>query len=400
MNQADNGPYILHEHEVNASIHRLDSAWENPFTFAFMADKSGISLEWVQQSLEKLPPELRIGHFILFTSGSTGCPRMVIGDRRRAERLAVLLHDLQEGEPVQETLVALPLTYCYAFVNQYLWARQFERGLVLTDGFSRPDLFQLALEQAKDAMLCLVGAQVSLLMQFFAGKIFPGLIRLHFAGGRFPQASLPFLQRMFPAAKIFNNYGCAEAMPRLTLRRAEESALAHHIGWPLSGVEMKADDASRIFFRSLHGAVALVDEFGLCRIDETTWVPTGDLGQVEADGHWELIGREGEVFKRYGEKVSAAHLLNELRGIWKGQADFFRDSDSRGEEGFVLVLAPTPGEQQLRQILKHLRDCYSRPHWPLRIESAEALPLLPNGKIDQQALSRLSDTVVQWRQRI
>lgn len=400
MTQSDNQPYILYEHEVNASIHRLDAAWENPSTFAFLADKSGTPLEWVEESLEKLPPEFRNDHFILFTSGSTGAPRMVIGDRRRAERLAVLLHDLHEAEPVRETLVALPLTYCYAFVNQYLWARQCGRRLVLTDGFARPDAFQTALEEARDAMLCLVGAQVPFLMQFFAGKTFPGLIRLHFAGGRFPQASLPFLQSLFPSATIFNNYGCAEAMPRLTLRRSEVSTLAHHIGWPLPGVEIKADEAGRMFFRSPYGAVALADESGFTRIDATTWVPTGDMGRVEEDGHWQLTGREGEVFKRYGEKVSAAHLLNELREIWPGQADFFREQDSRGEEGFVLLLAPTPGEEQVKQILKHLRMRYSRPHWPLRIESTDALPLLPNGKIDRQALSQLTDTVVQWRQRI
>src|ERR1035441_6572038 len=109
-------------------------------------------------------------------------------------------------------------------------------------------------------MICLVGAQVPLLAQYYEDHSFPGVIRVHFAGGRFPQERLDEVRRLFPQAAIFNNYGCAEAMPRLTLRRAEAATVAHHIGWPLPGVEMQSDEGSRVLFRSPYGAVALMDE--------------------------------------------------------------------------------------------------------------------------------------------
>jgi acyl-CoA synthetase (AMP-forming)/AMP-acid ligase II len=391
---------MLREHEVAAEIGRLDEAWRAPATFAFVADKSGVAAEWIEEKLAALPQEYHEGLFILLTSGSTGRPKLVVGRRDRAERLVEVLHGLQESEPVRETVCALPLTYCYAFVNQWLWARVQQRRLVVTPGLAQPDRLKQALAEATAAMICLVGAQVPLLAQYYAKEAFPGIIRVHFAGGRFPQERLGEVRRLFPQAAIFNNYGCAEAMPRLTLRRAEAAPVAHHIGWPLPGVEMKSDEASRVLFRSPYGAVALMDEAGFNRVDDTTWVPSGDLGHALEDGHWELLGREGEVFKRYGEKISLPQILSGVRAHWRGQADAYRETDPQGEAGYVLVLSPPPSEEEVRALLKEVSLKHPRAHWPLRVESCEAMPLLANGKINRGVLAGQRGAQTHWRQRI
>jgi acyl-CoA synthetase (AMP-forming)/AMP-acid ligase II len=393
-------PYVLFEREVAADIRRLNEAWSAPATFAFVADKSGVPVEWIEEKLASMPEEYSEGHFILLTSGSTGRPKLVVGRRDRAERLVDVLHQLQESEPVREAVCALPLTYCYAFVNQWLWARQRQRRLVVTPGLAQPDRLKQSLAEATDAMICLVGAQVPLLAQYYETQAFPGVIRVHFAGGRFPQERLAEVRRLFPQAAIFNNYGCAEAMPRLTLRRGEAAPVAHHIGWPLPGVEMKSDEASRVLFRSAYGAVALVDELGFNRVDDTTWVPSGDLGREMEDGHWELLGREGEVFKRYGEKISLPQILSTIRANWRGQADCYRETDPQGEGGYVLVLSPHPAEAEVRALLKELSLKHPRTHWPLRVESLESMPLLPNGKTNREGLASHPEAQSHWRQRI
>jgi|CZKV01.1.fsa_nt_gi acyl-CoA synthetase (AMP-forming)/AMP-acid ligase II len=393
-------PYIINEREVAADIGCLHAAWSRARTFAFISDRSGCPEGWVEQQLNRLPTEYHEHHFILLTSGSTGRPKLVVGRRDRAERLAEELHQLQESELIDEAICALPLTYCYSFVNQWLWARKHQRKLTITAGLAQPDRFKKAMLEAKSAMLCLVGAQVPILAQYYEGYSFPGIIRVHFAGGRFPQDRLDLVRKLFPQAVIFNNYGCAEAMPRLTLRRAEAAQVANHIGWPLPGIEMKTDESERVLFRSPYGAVALMDEKGLIRVDDSTWVPSGDLGRVMEDGHWELLGREGEVFKRYGEKISLAQILNSVRAKWCGQADCYRETDQRGEAGYVLVLAPHPAEDEVRAILKEISLKHPRTHWPLRLESIETMPLLANGKIDREGLSRQPNPKNHWRQRI
>ena len=101
--------YLLFEREVNADIGRLERAWRDPATFAFVGDKCGLPREWIEQKLVRLPAEYLEGHFILLTSGSPGQPKLVVGRHDRAERLSEVLHEVQESEPVSEAICALPL---------------------------------------------------------------------------------------------------------------------------------------------------------------------------------------------------------------------------------------------------------------------------------------------------
>jgi acyl-CoA synthetase (AMP-forming)/AMP-acid ligase II len=244
----------------------------------------------------------------------------------------------------------------------------------------------------------MVGGHLRLLADHFAGDRFPGVTRLHFAGGPFPHDSLEDLRRTFPSARIFNNYGCAEAMPRLTVRRAEDGTSSRHIGRPLPGVELRSDASSALAFRSPFGAVGWVDGTGFRRIAPDDWVATGDLGIQREDGAFELLGRAGEVFKRYGEKVSLAMLRGTVLGAWRGDAVFYRERDRAGEDGHVLVLSPHPTAEEVRSVLVALRANHRRPQWPLRIESLPALPLLGNGKPDVRAAAD-GTRPIHWDQR-
>ncbi len=392
--------YCLKEDTVRDDPARLDQAWLGAQTFSFVPDRSGVSHEWLKRAMSQLPCELQTGHFALLTSGTTGDPKLVIGSRVRAQRLVEVLHHLQGSEPVGEAILTLPLTYSYALVNQWLWARCYGRRLVVTRGLGQPDALRAALRRADQAMLCLVGVQVPLMVRYFPGESFPGMIRVHFAGGRFPQKELDTVRAFFPNAQIYNNFGCAEAMPRLTLRKAEDADEAADVGRPLPGVELRAGDGGRLLFRSRYGAVAMVDQHGARHFGPQDWVPTGDLGEPGERGTWRLTGRHSEVFKRHGEKISLAALLTSVERCWPGQAAFYREADRDGEDGHVLALAPRPAEDQLRTILISFRTSHSRAHWPLRIESIEALPLLPNGKVDLPAVTRTESRTVHWHQRI
>ncbi|WP_295393313.1 class I adenylate-forming enzyme family protein [uncultured Thiodictyon sp.] len=386
--------------ELSQDIGCLDRAWAADATFALVPARSSVPREWVMDALRRLPEPWRQGHFALLTSGSTGQPKLIVGLRQRAEALARLLDQVQSGAAAAATVVALPLTYCYAFVNQWLWSRVLGRRLILTQGFGEPESLRVVLAQARDTMLCLVGAQVPLLRRGMPDAVFPGVVRLHFAGGAFPQEHLDFLSDRFPNALIFNNYGCAEAMPRLTLRGAAASEQGANIGWPLPGIALTAGADGRLLFRSPFAAVGVVDAAGIHAFSPDEWVESGDLAVPTADGSWVLSGRSNEVFKRYGEKVSLAQLIGSVRLVWVGEAAFYRETDRQGEQGAVLVLAPSPSADELRRVLSALRAEYPRPHWPLRIEGADVLPRLPSGKIDNLRLAALERRAIVWKQRI
>jgi acyl-CoA synthetase (AMP-forming)/AMP-acid ligase II len=389
------------EHEIVESPSHLDEAWERPATFALIPDQSGVSPEWVHDLLTRLPADLATEHFALLTSGSTGRPKLVIGSRRRSERLARALHEAQNSEAVRETINLLPLTYCYSFVNQWLWSRVAGRPMRVTRGFREPDQVRALLERADAAMLCLIGAQLPLFRLSLAGASFEGVIRVHFAGGPFPEKAIAFVRELFPRADVYNNFGCAEAMPRLCVRFVKPDETNIGIGQPLNGIELRSDDESALTFRSCYGAVAEADADGLRRFDEQTWVRTGDLGHYDDQAReWRVLGRVGEVFKRHGEKVSVPALLQTVQENWIGHSAIFREADPMGEPGHVLVLAPGPTEEQLRRVLRGLREKHPRAWWPVRIEAVDALPLLPNGKPNVLALPALPNRVVLWQQRL
>lgn len=391
---------ILTEGPAFNDIQLLSDAWDSKQTFAFIPDKRGVDTDFIQESLDSLPEEIREGHFLLLTSGSTGKPKLIVGQKKRSEALARLLHELQSNEAVQQTIITLPLSYSYAFVNQWLWSKVMGRELKLVPGLREPALFKSTLLEATNAKLCLVGAQYKLIAQQFGNEVFPGIIRVNFAGGRFPQEHLDKIRQMFPNATILNNYGCAEAMPRLTLRYADEADEAANIGKPLTNIKMKSDDDGNVIFQSPYGAVAWIDAEGYHPITADMWVPSGDMGKEQEDGSWVLAGRSNEVFKRFGEKISIAQMVTSVTKVWHHEVAFYRENDPSGEHGCVMVVTPHPDKSELKKILEVFRKEYSRTHWPLRIESVDEIPLLPNGKVNILGLSKIEDKTTHWRQRI
>ncbi|PBA31082.1 hypothetical protein CKJ65_15110 [Mycobacterium intracellulare] len=387
---------LLLEQEVVLDPDRLVQAWTEPNTFLFCPEKSAVSFDWLKARLDLVPSRYRSGAFALLTSGSTGLPKIVLGSRERAEALARRLHDVQSLETVREALVTLPLSYSFAFVNQWIWAHVHGRRLVRTPGLTDLQALGANFMAAEAGLVCLVGAQLPRLAELT--ESFPEIQRVCFAGGRFPTERLDVVARLFPAATIYNNYGCAEAMPRLTVRRAEDASDGANVGRPLPAVQLRTEPGGEVCFRSPYGAVGFIDEQGWHEIGAEDWVPTGDLGELLPDGSLRLTGRASEVFKRYGEKVALPLLAQNLREAWHGELAFYRECDEAGEDGHVLVLAPEAKPEAVRPILRLLRARHPRACWPLRIENVKALHLSANGKPDPAALAALTDKQVLWRQ--
>lgn len=387
------------EAQVRSDANLLRELWTAPESFALVPDHLPAGRPWLEKSIALIPQEYLTGHFVLLTSGSTGKPKLVLANKSRAERLVEVIHAAQAGQPVHETIVCLPLSYSYAFVNQWLWAHHIRCRFILTEGFARPEEFRGIMASAQEAMICLVGAQVPLLLSLFGSQQFPGIIRVNFAGGRFPQERLAELHRIFPDAEVFNNYGCAEAMPRLTIRPVDDSGPAENIGPPLQGVELRRGKEDQLEFRSRFRAVAFIEDGAFRAVADDEWLATGDLARPAEHGTWVLLGRQSEVFKRFGEKISLPALESAIERVWDGEVAFYCEPDFVGENAHVMVVAPHPLSLQLRSILMALRHGFTRPHWPLRVESMERLPRLPNHKVDTGALARRHQVTIQWSQR-
>jgi acyl-CoA synthetase (AMP-forming)/AMP-acid ligase II len=386
--------------QTEQTVSAIEQAWRNPSTFLILPGRFESRRREFEEQLDLMPMSYQRHHFVLLTSGSTGNPRLVVGEKRRAERLALLLHDVQCNQLVRAAILCLPLSYSFGLINLWLWSRVNSAKLIFSKGFADPDKFREVLTHSQDVMLCLVRAQVKLFEQYFTNQYqFPSVVRVHFAGGRFPQESVDYLHGLFPNARIFNNYGCVEAMPRLTIREALASDWAMNVGTPIAGVELQTAKDGALLFKSPYAAVATIEHGRFREYEAGEPIATGDLGHQDEDGSWVIEGRTNEVFKRYGEKISVSEIETETRKTWHGEFAYYREADPAGEEGYIMVCCPNPERQDLRNILQVFRKSFTRVQWPLRIESVDTLPLLPSGKPDiDQLSSGDEDHRIVWRQ--
>ncbi|WP_349368670.1 amino acid adenylation domain-containing protein [Salinarimonas sp.] len=113
---------------------------------------------------------------------------------------------------------------------------------------------------------------------------------------------------------------------------------------------------------------------------------TGDLARVRPDGEIEFLGRADAQIKIRGYRVEPAEVearLRRLAGIGQATTRLFR---SGGQELFVAYVVPDGEGYEESGSLAALRDQLPSYMVPSALVSLDALPLLPNGKVDRLRL--------------
>jgi len=120
-------------------------------------------------------------------------------------------------------------------------------------------------------------------------------------------------------------------------------------------------------------------------------LPTGDLVRLRPDGLLQVIGRADRQVKINGQRVEPAEIEDALRRV-SGVADAAvavrRTAEETSLVGFVVAGDPADAAllDRVRTVTRTSLPGYMQ---PARMLLAEALPLLPGGKVDHQALLKL-----------
>ncbi len=325
----------------------------------------------------------------LMTSGTTGAPKILATSLDNLDRGIAAIHSAQRLEAVDSTAALLPLAYSYALVNQLLWAVRYERRLVLTAGLAMP---ADALRDARASgarMTCLVGHQARLLerYRFGASDALPDVAVVNFAGAPFPMASRGFLRTLFPNARLLNNYGCAEAMPRLTVGQvAHDGGDPSWVGTPIGDIELRiagTDTEGPITFRGSSTSLGELGVDGLLS-PHPEWIASGDVGRLDDDG-LHVLGRRDQIVKVFGERVSLVEIEDALCAAGATDAIAWLETDASGDDAIRAVVggetAPS-GDAMSRALSARL----PRNLWPRDVRFAATWLSLANGKTDRQAL--------------
>ena len=349
------------------------------------------------------PVDARVG-LILFTSGSTGRPRgVLLGRAGVLANLDAILGYLPLRD-APRTAVVLPLVYSYALVGQALATLRAGGTCLLLGDLAFPAQQLEAMAALGAQGLSSVPLSLRSLARTLADLAPRPAVALRYwasAGGPLDARIAAEVQRAFPGARAFNQYGLTEASPRVCALGDDDPAFGRgSVGRALPGLEVRAlDEAGATLPPGEEGELAvrgpsvmlgyLDDEAATRRVllpDGT--LRTGDRGSVDAAGYVTVRGRADGVVKVAGERVGLDEVELALRAA-AGLEDLAVAGLADEALGTRLVAAVV-GEPGVGPRVQRLAREALPPHKrPSRVLEVAALPRTANGKLDRRALEAM-----------
>jgi oxalate---CoA ligase len=127
------------------------------------------------------------------------------------------------------------------------------------------------------------------------------------------------------------------------------------------------------------------------------WLTTGDIGISDPDGYLHLVGREGDVINRGGEKFQPREVEEILLADSRVRAAVVvgRPHPVLGEEPVAFVLAQGGGrriepDRLSAELAERCSRSLSRYKRPVEIHIARSLPAGPTGKIRRAEVRRIA----------
>ena len=207
--------------------------------------------------------------------------------------------------------------------------------------------------------------------------------KLSFTGEPMDSTTADYVERLFgtPACSM---YGTTETgvilvnypgAPDFEVRRGS-------LGKPVPGVEVAVHDAA-----GGDCAPGVVGQLMLKRRDR--WLPTKDLGHVDADGFFYHDGRADDVIISGGYTMSAKEIEDALlrhADVLEAAAIGVADA-VRGKAVKAFIVARRPGVAALAEELRvFVRTRLSRHEYPRHVEFVAELPKTPAGKVNRRVL--------------
>jgi acyl-CoA synthetase (AMP-forming)/AMP-acid ligase II len=325
--------------------------------------------------------------FGLLTSGSTGEPKAIVTSAARLANGVQAIHSAQQLENIGATGVLLPLAYSFACVNQLLWSVLQERELHFPGPLADMATCLTHIRESGVDMLCMVAHQARALSRLGArAQPLPAVRCLNFAGAPFPLAQFAFLRHLFPNARLLNNYGCAEAMPRLTSVEVTtpDTSIAF-VGQPIGDIALRIEGNTAGGPVLFHGSSTALGTIG---VDGSLqpfgeWIASGDLGRIDAAG-LHILGRHDQIVKIGGERLSLLEVEQAFMAFGASQALVWLQEQGDIERIIAVIQMPAP--PSLQALLQCLRQHLPRPLLPAEIHWTEQWQINANHKTDRPTL--------------
>jgi O-succinylbenzoic acid--CoA ligase len=316
------------------------------------------------------------------SSGSTGTPKGIFLSRE-AMKASASASNIRLGGPGQ-WLLALPVSYvagAQVLVRSHLSdthpvmmnlnvpfaAEGFARSASLMTGSRRyVSLVPTQLMRIADA----IERDNFVLEQL---RRFDAIL----VGGQAPQAALVAVLREL-GVNVVVTYGSTETAGGCV-----------YDGVALDGVEAALAADGRVRLRGpVLAAFTGSEDAPIPVAGPDGWLQTNDLGEFDGDGRLHVIGRADRVIASGGIKISLDRV-EALAGLTTGVTELAAAPIDDPEWGQRVGIAYTGSPEVADEIARALADELGPAGRPIRVLRVDALPKLPNSKIDLLAVKNL-----------
>jgi acyl-CoA ligase (AMP-forming) (exosortase A-associated) len=367
--------------------------------------------EAMLEGADRLPPsraEPDALAALLYTSGSTGRPKGVMLSHANLWLGAVSVAHYLRLSPADRVLGVLPLSFDYG-QNQLLSAWAAGATVVPIDYISAADLIRAVDRNDVTTLAGIPPLWVQLIEANWPHSALLRLRRLTSSGGRLPASILRRMRELFPLAEIYPMYGLTEAFRSTYLEPALVDLHPESIGTaiPFAEVSVVRPDGSEAVAGEAGELVhsgPLVAQ-GYWNDPERTaerfrsapsWSPyagtavwSGDTVRRDEEGLLYFVGREDDMIKTSGNRVSPAEVEEEAMASGLiAEAVALGVADDRLGQAIALVVRPSPahGREAEAALRNHLKRTLPNFMQPGPIVWRAELPRNPNGKLDRARL--------------
>ena len=341
-------------------------------------------------------PDAEVG---LFTSGSTGPPKLV---RHRSSSLAEVAEHIAAVtglRPEDRTLGLLPLAFHYG-LTQLTSAMAVGASCVLTRSRLPAQVLETLAEQGCSVVAAVPGLWGPLLAVLEAQpRPLPRLRCVTSAGGRVDSRLRDVLPTLLPGVDRIYFYGQTEVLRSAWVPPEEAVALGGALGRPFPGVELAVvdDEGNAVppgqLGEVVHGGAYLPVAVGercpeaLPALGGRPGWRTGDLGRRDAQGVVWMEGRRDDLLKVGGFRIGPGPIedvLLEERTV-TGAVVVCLEDDQRGA---VLVAAVSGTDVDTASLRRQCRAALPAYMVPSRVVRwTGPWPASPNGKRDRRAVA-------------
>jgi len=343
---------------------------------------------------------------LIYTSGSTGDSKGVMlthVNMGSATRSIVEYLQLREQDII---FCALPLSFDYG-LYQLLLAFHVGASVVLEQSFAFPAAAMDIVARERVTVFPGVPTMFSMLstMTTLAAKDLSQVRLVTNTAAALSERMIEEIGRMFPHATLYSMYGLTECKRVSFLPPDELGRRPKSIGRGMPNQELWLVDAdgTRLSPGSTGELVVRGSHVmrGYWRRPDATRerlrpgplagemvLYTGDIFHMDAGGYLYFVGRNDDIIKSRGEKVSPREIENvlaRLEGVLEcaviGVAD-----PVLGEAVKALVVCRPGYEYSERDIIRHCAQALEPFMLPKHVEFMAALPRSPNGKINVRGI--------------